>query len=84
MNIFFSTFYFVGEKTIYSIVFLNFEYTIGLNFYISGIVLILISDYIPDAKNKRKGISGFDSIVLNILTGGIGFSIFGNVFSTFF
>ena len=80
---FFSTFYFVGEKTIYSNMFLNFAYTIGLNFYISGIVLILISDYIPDAKNKRKGISCFACLVLNVLTGGLGFSLFGDVFFKF-
>ena len=77
---FFSTFYFVSEKTIYSIVFLNFTYVIGLNFYISGIVLILISDYIPDTEGRKKGISGFACLVLNFLTGGLGITLFGDFF----
>ena len=77
---FFSNFYFIDKETIYSNVFLNFAYTIGLNFYISGIFLILISDYIPDVGNRRKGISGFACLVLNILTGGLGITLFGDFF----
>ena len=59
--------------------FINFIFIIGLNFYISGIFLIWASDYIPDDKSWRNGISIFAGIVLNILTGGFGVILLGNV-----
>ena len=81
---FFSAFFFIGDEIIYSNVFLNFAYTIGLNFYISGIILIIITDYIPDAENRKNGISGVAGLVLNILTGGLGITLFGDFFCRIF
>lgn len=76
--------FFSNEEIINSIRILNFLYTIGLHFYISGIFLILIYDYIPDIQSRRKGTSGFAYFVLNLLTGGLGTTLFGDLIFALF
>jgi hypothetical protein len=58
----------------YIIVF-NYFYTIGLCFYFSGIFIILVLDYL-EKLDIFPYISSFCFIVLTILTGGLGFTLF--------
>ena len=74
------------ENTIdikYIISFLNLLFSIGLNFYFSGLFLILISDYNQKDIHESKEISGIACIILNIFTGSLGTILFGNFFLTF-
>ena len=71
-----------NEVSIYSIRFINYFYIIGLCFYFSGIVLILISDYLQgevqgeNIENIKFELSGIAGVALNILTGGLGTLLF--------
>jgi len=76
-------FFFSDEKITKSIRVLNFLFTIGLHFYISGILIILIYDYIPDIHSRRKGTSGFAYFLLNVLTWGLGTTLFGDLIFAF-
>ena len=72
-----------NEMPIYTIRFINYFYVIGLCFYFSGIVLILISDYLEGEKieNVKFELSGIAGVVLNILTGGLGTLLFQILFA---
>ena len=81
----FSFFYYIifssfdREISIYYFIRLvDYFYVVGLCFYFSGIVLILISDYLRAEKieNLKFEISGIAGIILNILTGGLGTLLF--------
>ena len=66
------------EEDYYSsiITFLNFIFTISLSFYFSGLILIIICDYIEDKKKPPTEISLLAFLILNIFTGGLGISLF--------
>ena len=53
---------------------LNYLFTVSLCFYFSGLVLIILCDYLEDTDFPDKKISGLFFIFLNILTGGLGIS----------
>jgi hypothetical protein len=81
---FFSIFYgFISssgnnEMSIYFIRYVNYYYVIGLCYYFSGIVLILISDYLRGDKieNIKNELSGIAGVILNLFTGGLGTLLF--------
>ena len=52
--------------------FLDYFYTIGLCFYFTGILLILISDYFPNIENIKNVFSDSAGLILNLFTGGLG------------
>ena len=64
--------------SIYFIRFVNYFYVIGLCYYFSGIVLILISDYFNAEKreNIQYELSGIAGVILNLFTGGLGTLLF--------
>ena len=68
-----------NDYTYYPVAF-NYIYTVGLCFYFSGIFLILILDYLDETTNFSDYISSFAFIVLTILTGGLGFTLFLEAF----
>ena len=53
-------------------------YVIGLCYYFSGILLILISDYLRGDKieNVKNELSGIAGVILNLFTGGLGTFLF--------
>ena len=61
----------------------NYFYTMGLCFYFSGILIILVLDYM-DKVEITPYISSFCFIVLTILTGGLGFTLFLPAFIVYF
>ena len=70
------------DYTYFTTVF-NYFYTMGLCFYFSGIILILILDYAP----KRKmpvSIEELAYMTLSLLTGGLGFLLFLPAFIVYF
>ena len=69
----------LNDYTYYPVAF-NYIYTVGLCFYFSGIFLILILDYLDETTNFSDYISSFAFIVLTILTGGLGFTLFLEAF----
>ena len=75
-----------NEMSIYTIRFINYFYVIGLCFYLSGIVLILISDYLDAEKieNLKFELSGIAGVALNILTGGLGTLLFQVLFAEYY
>ena len=83
---FFSLFYklffsaYMDEINIDFIKFVDYFYTIGLCFYFTGILLILISDYFPDIENIKKELSGLAGVILNLFTGGLGTILFLEVY----
>ena len=62
--------------------FVDYFYVIGLCFYFSGILLILISDYFPDInkENIKNQLSELAGLILNIFTGGLGTILFLKVY----
>lgn len=68
------------EINVYFIRFLDYFYTIGLCFYFSGILLILIFDYFPDIENIKNDLSTLAGVILNLFTGGLGTILFLEVY----
>ena len=66
------------EKYIFSVMFIDYLYTVGLCFYFSGIVLIIITDYMPHRYPDKKIIRVTVGFILNILTGGLGTMLYFN------
>lgn len=58
----------------------DYFYTMGLCFYFSGIITILILDYVSEIKIFKEKIFEIAFAVLTLLTGGIGFSLFLEAF----
>jgi hypothetical protein len=58
--------------------YVNYFYTIGLCYYFSGILLILVSDYLRGDKieNIKNELSGIAGVILNLFTGGLGTLLF--------
>ena len=66
------------EKYIFSVIFIDYLYTVGLCFYFSGIFLVIITDYMPHRYSDKKIIRVTVGFVLNILTGGLGTMLYFN------
>ena len=64
--------------SVYFIRYVNYFYVIGLCYYFSGILLILISDYLRGDKieNIKNELSGIAGVILNLFTGGLGTLLF--------
>ena len=54
----------------------NLFYTYGLCFYFSGFYIILILDYIENIKEIKPYATYLTHVVLTLLTGGLGFTLF--------
>jgi hypothetical protein len=70
------------DYTYFTTVF-NYFYTMGLCFYFSGIILILILDYAPERKMPIS-IEELAYMALSLLTGGLGFLLFLPAFVVYF
>jgi hypothetical protein len=66
------------EKYIFSVIFIDYLYTVGLCFYFSGIFLVIITDYMPHRYSDKKIIRVTVGFILNILTGGLGTMLYFN------
>ena len=71
------------DYTYFTTVF-NYFYFMGLCFYFSGIILILIFDYVPKIRNTPFTMEKLTFIVLSLLTGGLGFLLFLLAFIVYF
>jgi hypothetical protein len=71
------------DYTYFTTVF-NYFYTIGLCFYFSGIILILILDYVPKIREIKISIEELAYMALSLLTGGLGFLLFLPSFVVYF
>ena len=60
------------EKYIFTVLFIDYLYTIGLCFYFSGIFLAIITDYMPHRYSDKALIRITVSFILNLFTGGLG------------
>ena len=54
----------------------NLFYTYGLCFYFSGFYIILVLDYIENIKEIASFVTSITHIILSILTGGLGYTLF--------